>query len=74
MKIKLDNLSRSQLETLIDEWIIGAHAERDRAILKHRLLDGLTFEKLAERHDLSVRQTKTIVYKREQNLYKHIPG
>lgn len=70
----LDNLSRTQIEHLIDEWIIGAHAERDRAILKHRLLDGLTFEKLSERHDLSVRQTKNIVYKREQTLYKHIPG
>ena len=74
MKIKLDNLSRSQLETLIDEWIIGKNAERDRAILKHRLLDGLTFERLAEKHDLSVRQTKTIVYKREQILFKRIPG
>ena len=72
--MNLDSLSRSELETIIDEWIIGAHAERDRAILKRRLLDGICFEPLAEEFDLSVRQTKTIVYKREQTLYKHIPG
>lgn len=73
-KMKFEDLSRSQIEHLIDEWIIGAHAERDRAILKHRLLDGLTFEQLAEKHDLSVRHTKTVVYKREQTLFKHVPG
>lgn len=73
-KMKFEDLSRSQIEHLIDEWIIGAHAERDRAILKHRLLDGLTFEQLAEKHDLSVRHTKTVVYKREQALFKHVPG
>ena len=72
--MNLDSLSRTQLEGIIDEWIIGAHAERDRAILKRRLLDGICFEPLAEEFDLSVRQTKTIVYKREQTLYKHIPG
>lgn len=72
--MKFEDLSRSQIEHLIDEWIIGAHAERDRSILKHRLLDGLTFEQLAEKHDLSVRHTKTVVYKREQTLFKHVPG
>lgn len=66
--------SRSQIEALIDEWIIGRNAERDRAILKRRLLDGLTFERLAEEFDLSVRQTKTIVYRRSQTLYRHFPG
>lgn len=33
-----DELSRSELSLLIDEWIFN---ERDRAILKRRLLDGL---------------------------------
>lgn len=68
------DLSRSQIEALIDEWIIGPKAARDRDILKSRLLDGLTYEELAERYDLSVRQTKTIVYKREQTLFRHYPG
>lgn len=63
------NLSRTQLETLIDEWIFS---ERDRAILKRRLLDGIGFEQLADEFDLSVRQTKNIVYKAKDRLYRHI--
>lgn len=57
------NLSRSQIEDLIDEWIIGKNAERDRKILKRRLIDGICFEPLAEEFDLSVRQIQNIVYK-----------
>ena len=60
---------RSVIEGLIDEWIFS---ERDRKLLKRRLLDGITYENLAEEFDLSVRQVKTIVYKCEDKLYKKI--
>ena len=63
------NLSRSEWENIIDEYIFK---ERDRAILKRRLLDGVCFEPLAEEFDLSVQQTKTIVYKATEKLIKHI--
>jgi DNA-directed RNA polymerase specialized sigma24 family protein len=68
----IENLSRSQLIALIDEWIVGRNGERNRAILKRRLIDGLTYEQIAEEFDLSVRQTKTIIYKEEQKLIKHL--
>lgn len=64
-----DDLPRSKIEFLIEEWI---HKERDRAILKRRLLDGITYERLAEEFDLSVRQIKAIVYKSENKLYNHM--
>ena len=64
-----DDLPRSKIEFLIDEWI---HKERDRAILKRRLLDGITYERLAEEFDLSVRQIKAIVYKSENKIFKHL--
>ena len=67
-------LSRSEMERLIDEWTIGRHAERDRRILRRRLLDGITFEKLAEEFELSVRQAKNIVYKRQEIIFKHARG
>ena len=60
--------TNSQISALIDEYI---HNERDRAILKRRLIDGVVFEKLAEEFDLCVRQTKTIVYKSQEQLFKH---
>jgi hypothetical protein len=63
------NLSRTELSNLIDEWIFN---QRDRALLKRRLLDGITFERLAEEFDLSVRHTKEIVYKCEDILHKKI--
>lgn len=61
--------SNSQIAELIDEWI---HSERDRAIMKRRLIDGLTHEKLAEEFDMSVRQIKRIIYKNMDMLSKHI--
>lgn len=64
-----DDLSRSDIEYLVDEWI---HSERDRLILKRRLLDGITYDKLAEEFDLSVRQVKSIVYKSENRIFKHM--
>jgi len=67
------DISRSEVENAIDEWIIGNNAERNRAILKRRLIDGITFEKLAEEFDLSVRCTKTIVYKGKVQIFRHIP-
>lgn len=62
-------MSRSEISNAIDEWIFK---ERDRKILKRRLLDGICYEPLAEEFDLSVRQVKNIVYKSEEKLFKHI--
>ncbi len=61
--------SRSELTDAIDEWILN---ERDRAILKRRLIDGICFEPLAEEFDMSVRQIKRIVYKSQETLFRHI--
>ncbi len=65
----MKELSRSQWEHLIDEWIFN---ERDRVLLKRRLLDGICYEPLSEEFDLSVRQTKRIVDKSMQILMRKI--
>ena len=64
-----EELSRNQIEYLVTEWI---HNERDRKIICRRLLDGITLEKLAEEFDLSVQHIKTIVYKNQNKLLKHM--
>ena len=61
--------TNSQMRSLINEHI---HSERDRAILERRWIDGLTFERLAEEFELSVRQTKSIIYKAEKKICKYI--
>ena len=63
------NLSNSEVCYLIDQWIRN---ERDRAILKDRLINGLTFERIAEKHDMSVLQTKNIVYKSMEKLVSRL--
>lgn len=68
-KVDYFELSRSQVSALIDEWIFN---ERDRNILKRRLLDGLCYEPLAEEFDLSIQQVKNIVYKAQNRLFKRI--
>ena len=66
--MNFEGLSRTEIEYLIDEWIVGRNAERNRKILKRRLIDGILFENLAEEFDLSVTQVKTIVYKGMKHL------
>ena len=63
--------TNSQIKELILEHI---HSARDRKLLYRRLVDGITFEKLGEEFQLSDRQVKTIVYKCENILFKHLPG
>lgn len=68
MKYDFSNMPNSQINHLIDEWI---HNEKYRTVLKYRLLDGFTFEKIAEIMQMSDRHIKTIVYKSEEQLFKH---
>ena len=64
--VNVDSLTNSELSILIYEKI---HSARDREIMKDRLINGLTYERLAEKHDLSVRQVKNIVYKALDRLF-----
>lgn len=61
--------TNSQIAFIIDEHI---HSERDRKILKRRMIDGICFEPLAEEFDLSVAQTKRIVYKAQEKLLRYL--
>jgi len=65
----MKDYTNSQICALIDEHI---HSERDRAILKRRLIDGICYEPLAEEFDISVRHCKRIIYKAMEALTKHM--
>lgn len=71
--MNIENYSRSDLEKAIDEWVIlRRHSERNREVLKRYLLDGICFEPLAEEFGLSVRQVQNIVYKTQEQLFRHL--
>lgn len=65
---KEHGLSRSQITELTDEWILNA---RDRDIVKRRLIDGITYEELAEEFHLSAQRVKEIVGKALTVILKH---
>lgn len=61
--------SNSQIISVIDEYI---HNERNRAILKRRLVDGICYEPLAEEFNLSVQRVREIIYKGQEKIFKYI--
>lgn len=69
MKHPFEDRKNSEIIDLINEYI---HSERDRAIMKRRLVDGICYEPLAEEFDLSTLQIKRIVYKQSENVLSHI--
>lgn len=69
MKKQIPDLSRPEIEELIDLWIFS---ERDRAITKRRILDGICFEPLAAEFDLTPQTVKNVVYKSLDKIYAHI--
>lgn len=69
MKSYNNDISNSELASLIDEWVRG---ERDREMLKDRLINGMLYEPLAEKYNLSVRATQNIIYKASEQLFKHV--
>lgn len=68
-EMNFENIASSDIERLISGWV---HSERDRAILRRRLIDGICYEPLAEEFDLSVRQVKNIVYRGEEKIFTHV--
>ena len=61
--------TNSRIRELIAEHI---HSERDRKILARRLIDGITFEALAEEQELSVSQVKRIIWKGSEILFRNL--
>lgn len=67
--MSLNNLSNTEINNLIDNWIRN---ERNRYILKCRLVDGATYIDLATRFNLSERQVKSIVHDGLEILNNHL--
>ena len=68
-KKMIPEYTNKEIAEAIDNYI---HSERDRGILKRRLIDGLIYEDLAEEFNMSVRQIKSIVYREQEKLFKKL--
>ena len=70
-KHRIDD-SNENINRVIDNYINGFKAYRNKQILKSRLIEGMTFEDLAEKYDMSVMQIKNIVYRNMEIISKHL--
>ena len=61
--------SNSRIREIIGEYI---HDEKHRALMVRRLIDNITIERLAEEFDLSVSQTKRIIWKNSEIIFRHL--
>lgn len=77
----MKDYSRTELENGINEWIVGRNAERNRLILKLKLIDGLSYVEIANRlntednpqsYKIDVRQIQRVIRKCETVLFRHI--
>ena len=69
MKYNYDHISNVEIDRAIDTWV---HGERNRAIMKRRLIDMICYEPLAEEFGVSVRHVQNVVYKNSEIIFKHI--
>lgn len=63
------DLCRSEWEQLIDEWIFD---ETHRAMLKRSLLDGRTYEQIAEEFNCSRDKVARLIPNLQNRLFKKI--
>jgi DNA-directed RNA polymerase specialized sigma24 family protein len=63
------DLSRDEWEHLIDQYIFS---ERDRKMLKRKMFDDITYERLAEEFELSVQRSKSIIGEAKTRLFRYL--
>ena len=66
MKFEPEELGRSVIEPYIEEYIFN---ERDRNIVKRRLFDAISFEKLAEEFDLNPDYVRKLYSKQSKRIF-----
>lgn len=69
MKYEFPDLSNTDFERLVDEWVKD---KRARQMLKDRFIDGMTFDELSEKYHLTDRHVKRIVYTHCNKLFSKI--
>lgn len=74
MKVDLSDCGKSRDEVvhIIEQWVIGPNAERDRRILVRALVDGVPYEPLEEELQVSVSTIKRVISKNAYRVLKHV--
>lgn len=70
MKFNFDGFTNSKINEVIDEYI---HSARDREILRRRLIDGETYQEIADSMMLSSRTVRAICSRLQAKVFRHLP-
>lgn len=68
------NASKDAIMIVMEQWIMGRNAERNRAIFYDHLFRGLTYEQIAEAYEMSSRQIQNVIRLCEKKVFPHVPG
>ena len=69
MNYDLDGITNSQLIQTIDEYI---HSARDREIMRRRLVDGETYQEIADALGFAPRTVRSIVARNRGKIFRHL--
>ena len=58
----------NDIETIIDAYI---HNKIIRGMLKDRLIDGLTYREIADKHGYTLRHTQRLIMKNKEIVFKY---
>ena len=64
----MKNYSRPELLRLIDDYVLGLHADRNRQIIKDKLIHGMSLKEVADKHHLSETRVKTVIRTFRRNV------
>lgn len=72
--------SVTEIQNGIDEWVVGNNAERNREIMRMKLIKGYSYQKIADKlaeygdetYKLETRQIQRIIRKYRTIIFRHI--
>lgn len=64
--------NKEDIVNAIENCIVGFRSARNRMIMIDHYVEGMTFEEVAEKHDMSVRQVKKISYDNEPIVVSYL--
>lgn len=72
--MKQPNASKDAIMIAMEQWIMGRNAARNKKIFYEHLFLGMTYEQIAECHDMSSRQIQNVIRDCEKKVFTHLPG
>ena len=68
----MNRYPKSELLHLIDEWVIGLNATRNKEIIIDKMINGLSIPQIAAKNDLSQTRVKTVIRTFKRTIEEHV--